>query len=82
LHADFPKKARQLMKVLKAIALMAEPQENITVIADEPDNRVLEIAAAADAIAIVTGNKHHFNFEEFRGIQIKSPKEFYEEWTM
>jgi uncharacterized protein len=81
LSADFPKKAKQLIKALKAIALMVDPQEVITVISDEPDNRVLEIAVAADARAIVTGNKQHFIFEEFRGIQIKSPKEFYEEWT-
>ncbi len=81
LNADFPKKARQLIKALKAIALIAEPQEVLAVIADEPDNRVLEIAVATKAMAIVTGNKHHFNFEEFRGIQIKNPKEFYEEWT-
>ncbi len=79
-YPDFPKKAKQLIKALQAIAIVAEPNEIITVIADEPDNRVLEIAVAADAFAIVTGNTHHFGFEEFRGIQIKSPKDFYEEW--
>lgn len=79
-YPNFPKKAKQLIKALKAIAIVAEPNETITVIADEPDNRVLEIAVAADAFAIVTGNIHHFGFEEFRGILIKSPKDFYEEW--
>mgnify|MGYP001611285698 CR=1 FL=1 len=81
LNPDFPTKARQLIKALKAIATMVEPQEVITLIADQPDNRILEAAVAADAKAIVTGNTHHFNFEEFRGIQIKSPKDFYEEWV-
>ncbi len=80
LNPAFPAKAKQLIKSLKAIAVMVEPQERITVISDEPDNRILEVAVAAEAKAIVTGNTNHFNFKEFRGIQIKSPKDFYEEW--
>jgi putative PIN family toxin of toxin-antitoxin system len=79
-YPDFPKKAKQLLKALKAIAVVAEPTEVITIIKDEPDNRVLEIAVAADAGNIVSGNMHHFDFEEFRGIKISSPKAFYDGW--
>ncbi|TAK45459.1 MAG: putative toxin-antitoxin system toxin component, PIN family [Saprospiraceae bacterium] len=77
----FPERAKKLIKALKEIALTVEPNEVIAVISDEPDNRVLEVAVAANAYAIVTGNTNDFNFEEFRGIKIKSPKDFYEEWA-
>jgi putative PIN family toxin of toxin-antitoxin system len=79
-YPDFPRKAKQLIMALKAIAVQVEPTETITIISDEPDNRILEVTVAADAATIVTGNTSHFNFSEFRGIQIKSPKEFYEAW--
>ena len=77
----FPERAKKLIKALKNIAIMVEPNEVITIISDEPDNRVLEVAVAANAQAIVTGNTSDFSFEEFRGIKIKSPKDFYEEWV-
>lgn len=77
----FPENAKKLILALKDIAVAVEPNEVITVIADEPDNRILEVAVASNAHAIVTGNTNDFDFEEFRGIKIKSPKDFYEEWA-
>jgi predicted nucleic acid-binding protein len=44
--------------------------------ADEPDNRVLECAIKAKADFIITGNKRHFPFEEFKGSKIVTPREF------
>lgn len=58
--------------------LFPQSLANINVIDDEFDNRLLEIALEADAFCIVTGNTKDFNFTEYEGIAILSPKEFYE----
>ena len=73
----FSEKAKKLIQSLKEISLFVKPTERITEIADDPDNRVLEVAIAASAFVIVTGNTNHFSFSEFRGIKIQTPKEFY-----
>jgi predicted nucleic acid-binding protein len=46
------------------------------ILLDEPDNRFLECAKTASAHYLVTGNKKHFPFPEFKGTKIVSPAEF------
>jgi predicted nucleic acid-binding protein len=46
------------------------------VLADEPDNRVLEAAAAGRADLIVTGDKAMQELGSFRGIPIVSAAQF------
>ena len=77
----FSTRAIKLIQQIVTIATFVELKEIITVIKDEPDNRLLELAVTAEARAIVTGNIKHFNFAEFRGIKIQTPKEFYEEFS-
>jgi len=43
---------------------------------DPDDEPFLEIALAAKAMAIVTGNKRHFPKREYEGVKILSPAEF------
>lgn len=43
-----------------------DPAEHVTVLADEPDNRVLEAAAAGRADLIVTGDKAMQELGSFR----------------
>ena len=43
---------------------------------DPDDEPFLEVALAARAMAIVTGNKRHFPYKEFEGVKILSPAEF------
>jgi putative PIN family toxin of toxin-antitoxin system len=69
-------------RTLQAIALIrtftevVHPTEAITAITDdEPDNRILECAVAAQADVIVTGDKH---LQALRGIAIVSPRAFLE----
>lgn len=45
---------------------------------DQADNRVLECASAAKADYLITGNKNHFTFSEFKGIKVLNPAEFIE----
>jgi predicted nucleic acid-binding protein len=55
---------------------MVYPTERARSALDEADNRFLECAEEAKAHYLVTGNKKHFPFPEFKGTQIVSPAEF------
>jgi uncharacterized protein len=47
-------------------------------LSDPDDEPFLEVALAAGAVAMVTGNKRHFARRDFEGIKILSPAEFLE----
>jgi uncharacterized protein len=61
---------------LEKAAVMVYPTKRVRNALDEPDNRILECAQAAKAHYVVTGNKKHFPFPEFKGTKIVSPAEF------
>jgi len=67
----------ELMGKINRKALIVTPTKRLKIIkADEPDNRVLECAVKAKVDFIITGNKRHFPFEEFKGSKIVTPREF------
>ncbi len=67
----------ELMEDINRKALIVIPTKRLKIIgADEPDNRVLECAIKAEADFIITGNRRHFSFEEFKGSKIVTPREF------
>ena len=80
-YPNFVAKAQGLIVALRKNAVFVEPTETIQVLPDEDDDKFLELAVAADASYIVTGNTKDFPMSEFRGINIYTPKEFYEVWT-
>ena len=49
---------------------------------DPDDEPFLEVALAAKAVALVTGNKRHFPKNEYEGAKIISPAEFLEEFSI
>ncbi len=51
---------------------LVKPRNRLTVLADDPDNRVLECALAGKAGAIVTGDKAMLRLKAFRGIALMS----------
>ena len=55
---------------------MVEPRQTLRVLADEPDNRILECAVAGGADLIVTGDRAMLAEAEFRGIRIVSLREY------
>jgi putative PIN family toxin of toxin-antitoxin system len=62
---------------LSEVAQMVEPVEiKLSVLKDEPDNRILECAISGKADAIVTGDKEMIILKEFKGIRIMSLKEY------
>ena len=54
------------------MAEFVEPTESLTVLADEPDNRILECAFAASAQLVVTGDQAMLAQGDYRGIRTVS----------
>jgi uncharacterized protein len=64
--------------MLADLAEIVKPSKRIAVLADDPDNRVLECALAGRAGYIVTGDKEMLKLGEYEGIKIITLKEFLE----
>lgn len=65
----------EVQRVIRQIGKVAEvikPQKKLEVLNDEPDNRILECALAAEANVIVTGDKHLLKLKNYEGIGIVS----------
>lgn len=66
----------QYLRLIKKWATFVRIKERVAVCPHEPDNRFLEAALAGRAKVIISGDKHLLELKEFRGIEIKSPREF------
>lgn len=54
------------------------PAETLSVLADEPDNRILECAVAANAEVIVTGDRQMWALQRFRDVRILALADYLE----
>ena len=75
LARKFARNREELARVavfLSNLGEIVEPAESLTVLADEPDNRIVECALAANAQLIVTGDRAMLALGEYRGIRIIS----------
>ena len=57
---------------------LIEPSTRLDVLADEPDNRILECAVDGEADLVVTGDHGLLALGEFRGVRILSLRDFLE----
>jgi putative PIN family toxin of toxin-antitoxin system len=72
-------RVREATRAIRGFAVLVQPSESVDVVhEDEPDNRILECAIAAEADAIVTGDQHLLKLKRFRSVVIVSPREFLE----
>src|ERR687895_629561 len=62
-----PSSVDAFLQDIEKAAGMVYPTKRVRRALDEPDNRFLECAKAAKAHYLVTGNKKHFPFPEFKG---------------
>ena len=53
-----------------AVATVLKPDKRLTVMADDPDNRILECAVEAKAEAIVTGDRHLLDLGTYGEIEV------------
>jgi uncharacterized protein len=68
--------AALLEKILKKTMMVTPARELKILTIDKTDNRILECATKAKVDFVITGNKRHFPFEEFKGVKIVTPREF------
>ena len=64
------------IKHIAKTAKVIKPSIKINILADEPDNRILECAQGAGAEIIVTGDKHLLDLVSFKGIKISRIADF------
>jgi len=68
--------AYQAETLFRRISIVVEPQREVTIISEDPeDNRVLEAARAGDADVIVSGDRHLLGLERFGTAAIMTPRE-------
>jgi len=52
------------------VAIVIKPKKRLAVLADEPDNRILECAVEAGSGLIVTGDKHLLKLKNYKNVAI------------
>ncbi len=62
-------------RAILEVATLVEPEDRLSVLEDEPDNRILECAVAAGAAAIVTGDKDLLSLGSYERIGIMTVAE-------
>ncbi len=81
LSRKFSRDAEELAHVavlLSATGTLVTPRQRLRVVADEPDNRILECAVAGHAGVIVTGDKALLELGEHDGVKIISLRAYLE----
>jgi putative PIN family toxin of toxin-antitoxin system len=74
--------SREREELARAAVFLAElgeivvPRRRLSVLADEPDNRILECAAAGKVDLIVTGDRAMLGLGEYKGIRIVTLREY------
>ena len=63
-------RVKAAVRHVAAVATVLKSDKRLAVLADEPDNRILECAVEAQAEAIVTGDKHLLDLVTYEGIEI------------
>src|SRR5918996_3778719 len=58
------------LKLISRASTVHKPSVRVNVLADAPDNRILECALAADADLIVTGDQHLLKLKKHQDIPI------------
>jgi putative PIN family toxin of toxin-antitoxin system len=64
---------------VSTVATVVKPTRRISVLQDDPDNRVLECAREAGADLIVTGDRHLLDLGEHKGTRIVTLAAFLQE---
>ena len=81
LARKFARNGEELARVavfLSDLAVTVRPRTRLRVVADDPDNRILECAVAGHAAVIVTGDRALLALREYQGVRIISLREYLE----
>ena len=64
--------------ILLELGELVKPVQQVRVLRDEPDNRILECAVFSNADLIVTGDKEMLRLKEYMGVKIASLRDYLE----
>ena len=64
---------------LSDLSMVVKPRRKLAVLADEPDNRILECAVTGGADIIVTGDKALLRLKAFRKVKLLSLRAYLDE---
>jgi putative PIN family toxin of toxin-antitoxin system len=68
------------VETIRYFAEFVDPQEDITVVDNDPDDdKFLEAAVAGNVDYLVSGDSHLLSIDSFRDIDIVEPRTFYEQ---
>ena len=67
-------KVQQFVRETSRLAELYNSKTKLSVVKDEPDNRVLECAVAGKANIIITGDKHLLKLKSYEDIPIQQTK--------
>jgi putative PIN family toxin of toxin-antitoxin system len=82
LAKKFSRDAEELAHVavfLSDLSIVVKPRRKLAILADEPDNRILECAVTGGADAIVTGDKALLELKTFRKVKLLSLRAYLDE---
>lgn len=71
-------KITRLLKAISKVATIIKTRPHFHLLADDPDNRILECAISVKADFIVTGDKHLLSLKNFQNISIVKLSNFLE----
>lgn len=70
---------QQEVETVRYFAEFVDPDEEIAAVDPDPDDdKFLEAAVAGDVDYVVSGDQHLLDLDTFRGIDIVTPRTFYE----
>jgi len=67
-------KIQQFVRQTSRLAELYNPKVKLSVVKDEPDNRLLECAVAGNAHIIISGDNHLLRLKAYENIPIQKPK--------
>ncbi len=74
---DFRNTAENTFIFYSLFAEYLYPIEKLNILSDDSDNKFLELAMEAQADYLITGNSNDFIMQEFAGIKIVSPRQYW-----
>ena len=75
-RAMSPLQRQRFLAILRSVAVWSEPTVRVTDSRDDKDNKYLELALAAGAETIVTGDQDLLVLDPWRGVRILSPVDY------
>jgi len=79
-YPDFVNAAEKLLAAVETKAAKYYPKTKVTIISDQDDNRLLELAEGSKANCLITGNSNDFTMDKYKKTKIITPKEYWEKY--